>query len=108
MTMFTRVLLMADGSELSQGVVIEGVLLAMESNARITGISVAPEFDVLTLNTTMPEDAKQQFLADRLARTGAAVTACASSSVQCASPGSIRVSARTAGRAHGRQGFRRR
>ena len=62
--MFTHVLLPTDGSGLSQGAVMKGILLAKESDAKVTGISVVPEFHVLTFNTTMLEDTKEQFLAD--------------------------------------------
>ena len=62
--MFTHVLLPTDGSGLSQGAVMKGILLAKESDAKVTGISVVPEFHVLTFNTTMLEDTKEQFLSD--------------------------------------------
>lgn len=66
--MFTHMLLPTDGSELSERAIAKGILLAKESNAKVTGISVAPEFHVLTFNTTMLEDTKEQFLADSRAQ----------------------------------------
>jgi nucleotide-binding universal stress UspA family protein len=68
MIMFTHVLLPTDGSELSQGAVMKGILLAKESDAKVTGVCVAPKFHVLTFNTTMLEDTKEQFLANNLAQ----------------------------------------
>ena len=66
--MFTHMLLPTDGSELSERAVGKGIRLAKESNAKVTGISVAPKFHVLTFNTTMLEDTKEQFLADSRAQ----------------------------------------
>ncbi|HEX7441676.1 MAG TPA: universal stress protein, partial [Caldimonas sp.] len=66
--MFTHVLLPTDGSELSQAANLKGVLFAKEANAQITGVSVIPEFHVLTFNTTMLEDTKDQFLAESRAQ----------------------------------------
>ncbi len=62
--MFKHLLLPTDGSEASQATVLKGVRLAKEFNARITGISVVPEFHVLTFNTTMIEDTREVFIAE--------------------------------------------
>jgi nucleotide-binding universal stress UspA family protein len=62
--MFTHLLLPTDGSELSQGANMKGILLAKKFNAKVTGVSVTPEFHVLTFNTTMLEDTKERFLAE--------------------------------------------
>ncbi len=66
--MFTHILLPTDGSELSQAAIAKGVRLAKEYKAKITGVSVAPEFHVFTFNTTMLEDTKAQFLAESQAQ----------------------------------------
>ena len=62
--MFKHLLLPTDGSEASQATLLEGVRLAKELNARITGISVVPEFHVLTFNTMMIEDTREVFIAE--------------------------------------------
>ena len=62
--MFKHLLLPTDGSEASQATLLKGVRLAKEFNARITGISVVPEFHVLTFNTTMIEDTKDVLIAE--------------------------------------------
>ena len=62
--MFKHLLLPTDGSELSLTAIRQGVRFAKESNARVTGVCVAPEFHVLTFNTTMIEDTKAEFLAE--------------------------------------------
>ena len=62
--MFKHLLLPTDGSEASQATLLEGVRLAKELNARITGISVVPEFHVLTFNTVMIEDTREVFIAE--------------------------------------------
>ena len=62
--MFKHLLLPTDGSEASQATLRKGVRLAKEFNARITGISVVPEFRVLTFNTAMIEGTKDVFIAE--------------------------------------------
>ena len=62
--MFKHLLLPTDGSEASQATLLEGVRLAKDFNARVTGICVVPEFHVLTFNTTMIEDTKDVFIAE--------------------------------------------
>ena len=62
--MFKHLLLPTDGSDASQRTVLEGVRLAKEFNAKITGISVVPEFHLLTFNTTMIEDTREVFIAE--------------------------------------------
>ena len=60
--MSKHLLLPTDGSDASQRTVLEGV--AKEFNAKITGISVVPEFDLLTFNTTRIEDTREVFIAE--------------------------------------------
>ena len=69
--MFKHLLLPTDGSELSLAAISQGVRFAKESNARITGVSVTPEFHVLTFNTAMIEDTKEVFLAESRAQAEA-------------------------------------
>ena len=69
--MFKHLLLPTDGSELSLAAIRQGVRFAKESNAKITGVSVTPEFHVLTFNTTMIEYTKEVFLADSRAQAEA-------------------------------------
>ena len=69
--MFKHPLLPTDGSELSEAAIRKGVRFANESHAKVTGVSVMPEFHVLTFNTTMVEDTKEVFLAESLAQAKA-------------------------------------
>ena len=66
--MFKHLLLPTDGSELSLAAIREGVRFAKESGAQVTGVSVTPQFHVLTFNTTMIEDTKEVFLAESRAQ----------------------------------------
>jgi nucleotide-binding universal stress UspA family protein len=69
--MFKHLLLPTDGSELSEATIRKGVRFAKESHARVTGISVMPEFHVLSFNITMVEDTKEVFLAESRAQAKA-------------------------------------
>ena len=69
--MFKHLLLPTDGSELSNAAIRKGVGFAKECHARITGVSVTPEFHVLTFNTKMIEDTKKVFLAEGRAQAKA-------------------------------------
>ena len=62
--MFKHLLLPTDGSELSETAIRQGLRFAKESRAKVTGVSVTPEFHVLTFNTAMIEDTKKTFLAE--------------------------------------------
>ena len=66
--MFKHLLLPTDGSEASQAALLKGVRLAKEFSARITGISVVPEFHILTFNTAMIEDTRDVFVAENRAQ----------------------------------------
>lgn len=66
--MFKHILLPTDGSELSEAASLKGLSFAKACNATITGVSVIPEFHVLTFNTTMLEDTREQFLAESRAQ----------------------------------------
>jgi len=66
--MFKHLLLPTDGSEASQATLLNGVRLAKEFSARITGISVVPEFHVLTFSAAMIEDTRDVFVAESRAQ----------------------------------------
>ena len=66
--MFKHLLLPTDGSEASQATLLKGIQLAKDCKARITGISVVPEFHVLSFNATMVTDTKDQFIAESRAQ----------------------------------------
>ena len=68
--MFTHLLLPTDGSPLSEAAFFKGVAFAKECNARITGVCVMPAFHVLTFDTVMLEDTKEEFLAESKAQAG--------------------------------------
>ena len=67
--MFSHVLLPTDGSALSQAANLEGIRFAKQSNLKVTGISVIPEFHVLTFNVMMLEDTKERFLLESRAQS---------------------------------------
>jgi Universal stress protein UspA and related nucleotide-binding proteins len=69
--MFKHLLLPTDGSELSEAAIRKGVRFANASHAKVTGVSVMPEFHVLTFNTAMIEDTKKVFLAESRAQAKA-------------------------------------
>ncbi len=66
--LFTHVLIPTDGSELSQRASADGVRLAKELQARITGISVIPKFRVLAYEAGLADDTKDHFLAESRVR----------------------------------------
>ncbi len=66
--MFKHLLLPTDGSEASQATLLQGVRLAKEFKARITGISVVPKFHVLSFNVTMIADTRDVFVAETQAQ----------------------------------------
>jgi nucleotide-binding universal stress UspA family protein len=61
--MFKHVLLPTDGSELSEMAIREGIRFAKESNAKLTGVSVTPEYHLLAIDAAMFQDTEEQFLA---------------------------------------------
>ncbi len=66
--MFKHLLLPTDGSELSQAAIRRGMRFAKECHSKVTGVSVIPEFHVLTFDTTMIQDTKDVFLAESRAQ----------------------------------------
>lgn len=59
--MFKHILLPVDGSDISPSLIRAAVALAKESNARITGMHVVPEFSVFTYKAEMLEDTREQY-----------------------------------------------
>ena len=66
--MFKHVLIPTDGSELSQAAAVKGLRFAKEIGARVTGLHVTPAFHVLTFDTVMIEETREEFLADSQAQ----------------------------------------
>lgn len=62
--MFTHILLPTDGSPPSEAAIQQGMKLAKEINAKVTGFHAMPEFHVFTYKTEMLEDTKGQFARD--------------------------------------------
>ena len=62
--MFKHLLLPTDGSPSSNDAIEKGIQFARDTQARVTGIYVVPEFHVLTYRTDMLEDTRSQFAAD--------------------------------------------
>ena len=62
--MFKHILLPTDGSPLSDAAIVQGVQLARDIGATITGFHAIPEFRVFTSRPEMLEDTKQRFLED--------------------------------------------
>ena len=62
--MFKYLLRPTDGSQLSEASIQKGVQFAKTINAKVTGFYVMPEFHVLTYQTEMLEDTKEEFAKD--------------------------------------------
>ena len=59
--MFKHILLPTDGSDLSERAVLAGVSFAKEVGARVTGLTVTPEFHTFTYKTEMLEETEEEF-----------------------------------------------
>ncbi|HVK54980.1 MAG TPA: universal stress protein [Burkholderiales bacterium] len=59
--MFKHVLIPTDGSKLSEAAIQQGVRFARSINAKVTGLCVMPDFHVLTYQTEMLEDTKEEY-----------------------------------------------
>ena len=66
--MFKHVLLPTDGSPQSEAAVRQGIALAKEQQARVTGIHVVPEFHVFTYRPDMLEDTRAEYDRDSQAQ----------------------------------------
>ncbi len=62
--MFKHILLPTDGSAASESAILQGISLAREHKARVTGLYVKPTFHVLTYRTQMLEDTPEQYAKD--------------------------------------------
>lgn len=62
--MFKHLLLPVDGSDLSAIAIEQCMQFAKCMNARVTGLHVSPEFNVITLQTEMVENTREQFKKD--------------------------------------------
>lgn len=60
--MFKHILLPTDGSEASEIAIKKCIQFARDTGAKVTGFHVTPEFHVITYQTEMLEDTKEQFI----------------------------------------------
>lgn len=65
--MYQRILLPTDGSAASDRAVAAGVAFAQALGAAVIGMTVTPEFHVVTTDTAMLEDTPERFAADSAA-----------------------------------------
>jgi nucleotide-binding universal stress UspA family protein len=61
--MYKRILIPTDGSEASQRAILAGVDFAREAGAEVVGITVTPEFHVLSTDSETLADTPAQFAA---------------------------------------------
>jgi nucleotide-binding universal stress UspA family protein len=66
--MYKRILIPTDGSEASQRAILAGVEFAREVGAEVVGLTVTPEFSVLSTDSEMLEDTPEQYAAASAAR----------------------------------------
>jgi nucleotide-binding universal stress UspA family protein len=66
--MYKRILIPTDGSEASQRAILAGVDFAREVGAEVVGLTATPEFHVLSTDSEMLEDTREQFAASSAAR----------------------------------------
>jgi len=66
--MFKRILIPTDGSDASQRAILAGADFAREIGAEIVGLTVTPEFHVLSADSEMLEDTPDEFAARGVAR----------------------------------------
>jgi len=66
--MYKRILVPSDGSEASQRAILAAVDFARETGAELIGLTVTPEFHVLSTNSDGLEDTPEQFAANSAAR----------------------------------------
>lgn len=66
--MFKHLLLPTDGSPQSEEAIRQGIALAKETQARVTGIHVVPEFHVFTYRPDMLEDTRAEYVRDSQAQ----------------------------------------
>jgi nucleotide-binding universal stress UspA family protein len=66
--MYKRILIPTDGSEASQRAILAGIDFAREVGAEVVGLTATPEFHVLSTDSEMLEDTREQFAASSAAR----------------------------------------
>lgn len=66
--MYKRILIPTDGSDASRRAILAAVDFARETGAEVAGITVTPEFHVLSADSEMLEDTPEQFAAASAAR----------------------------------------
>lgn len=66
--MFKHLLLPTDGSPASEATIQKCIQLAKETQAKVTGVHVIPEFHVFTYQTEILEDTREQFATDSKAQ----------------------------------------
>lgn len=71
--MFKHILIPTDGADPSAGAVPKILRFAKEAGARVTGIHVMPEFKVITTQSEMLEDTREQYEAACTKRAEAAL-----------------------------------
>ena len=64
MDMFKHILIPTDGSQLSQAAIQAGAQFARAINAKVTAFYAMPEFHMLTYQTEMLTDTRQEFAKD--------------------------------------------
>jgi nucleotide-binding universal stress UspA family protein len=64
MKMFKHILLPTDGSPTSGAAIAQGIRFAQEIQAKVTGVHVIPNYHVLTSNSEMLEDTREQYAKD--------------------------------------------
>jgi nucleotide-binding universal stress UspA family protein len=85
--MFKHLLVPTDGSALSEAAIQMAVTLAMESGAKVTGLHVIPEFQVLAYGTEMIADEEERVVQSSRKRAddhlAVIVRAAAQAGVEC-------------------------
>ena len=66
--MYKRILIPTDGSEASQRAILAGVEFARDIGAEVVGLTVTPEFRVLSTDSEMLEDTPDEFAARSTSR----------------------------------------
>jgi nucleotide-binding universal stress UspA family protein len=61
--MYKRILIPSDGSEASQRAILAGVEFAREVGAEVVGLTVTPEFHVLSTSSEMIEETPERYAA---------------------------------------------
>ena len=63
--MFTHILIPTDGSQRSEAAIEEGIKLAKDAHAKVTGFHVMPQFHVSTYKTELLEETKGHFAKEK-------------------------------------------